>query len=138
MIRTHNHKKDSYSSDWSMCWHIGLLEMRPWTKHLSTFLRFSRTSLHHKWNGTKLLSPENELEVVSQVAERLMILGNFTKIHKILGFDGEYLPGCPKSPKISSKTFTFYLILRICLIFSPKLWMETHTSEFVHYKLKIV
>ena len=31
-----------------------------WTKHLPTFLLFSKISLHHKWNGTRLLSPESE------------------------------------------------------------------------------
>ena len=31
-----------------------------WTKHLETFSLFSTISLHHKWNGTILLSPESE------------------------------------------------------------------------------
>ena len=31
-----------------------------WTKHLETFSLFSTISLHYKWNGTILLSPESE------------------------------------------------------------------------------
>ena len=31
-----------------------------WAKHLETFSLFSTISLYHKWNGTKLLSPESE------------------------------------------------------------------------------
>ena len=30
------------------------------TKHLDTFSLFSTICLHHKWNGTRLLSPESE------------------------------------------------------------------------------
>ena len=34
--------------------------MQSWTKYLETFSRFNTISLHHKWNGTRLLSPESE------------------------------------------------------------------------------
>ena len=51
---------------------------------MTYFHFFGIASLHHRWNGSKLLSPET----VSRVAERDKIydfreLGNFRKISKL-------------------------------------------------------
>ena len=58
------------------------------------FSSFSTISSHHKWNGTRLLSPESEY-MFARVAERIKTwdlrkLGNFMKVPEMLGFDGEY------------------------------------------------
>ena len=37
-----------------------IFELQSWTKYLETFSLFSTNFLHHKWNGTKLLSPESK------------------------------------------------------------------------------
>ena len=44
--------------------------LQSWTKHLETFSLFSTISLHHKWNGSRILSPESECKSYSRVAER--------------------------------------------------------------------
>ena len=76
-----------------------------WTKHLETFSLFSTICLHHKWNGTRLLSPENECtSYLTSCRATFSPLGgsmcphkkkktfqeNFKKIPEMLGFDGEY------------------------------------------------
>ena len=86
---------------------------------METFSHFSTISPHHKWNGTRLLSPES-VRVASRLAERLKTydlrkLGNLKKIAEMLGFDGECPAVQPKAKfwlffgkklqKISCKTF---------------------------------
>ena len=80
-----------------------ILELiQSWAKQLQTFSCYSKIFPHHKINGTSLLSPEKECRVNSPVTKQfktwdLSKLGNFKKMPAMLGIDGEYPAGHPKS-----------------------------------------
>ena len=86
-----------------------------WIKRLQTFPCFSIIFLHHKWNGTRLVSPENPSRVAKSLKTKdLRELGNFKKIFKTLGFNDEHPADHPRAKfwhvlikyckKISSRT----------------------------------
>ena len=96
------------------------LVLQFWTKHLWTFSRFSKISLHHEWNESRIISPKIcwlPRELPNDL--RLRILRNYQISRKLLKretlwFHGEY-PAANQKPnlnifgessqKISCKTF---------------------------------
>ena len=107
-------------------------------KTFADFSLFSIISLHHKLNGTRLLSPESEC------TSCLTCRRNFKKIPKMLGFDGEYPAIYPKAKfsrwsvknckKTSCKTFhrkpTLPNFVNLSITLCPRLYLETFKSEW--------
>ena len=73
-------------------WKVHDLYLQSWTKCLQTFSPLSQISFHHKWKGTKLLSPEREWKscLTSCWVTRLEIM-KFQENPEMLGVEGE----CP-------------------------------------------
>ena len=68
------------------------------TKHLQTFSRFRAISVHHKSNGSRLFSPENECTSCQKINNQdFKKLGNLMKIAEMLGFDEKYSAGQPNA-----------------------------------------
>ena len=58
------------------------LKVQSWTKHLQTFSLCSTISLHHKWNESRLLSPESECTSYPAVQPKAKFWRFLVKNHK--------------------------------------------------------